>query len=58
MSPLSPTRSGKARISAKSVVADAYSWLHQVELSEHEVILLREHIERSLQMDDGEVRHD
>ena len=53
MTPLSPTkRAGTTRVQP---AVSPYQWLDRFQLSPDELKGLREHIERQLQMEDGEV---
>ena len=54
MTSLSPTRANTAR---KRPATSPYEWLNSLRLSEDELKALREHVERSMQLSDGEVHH-
>ena len=54
MTSLSPTRANTAR---KRPAISPYEWLNSLRLSEDEIKMLREHVERSLHLSDGEVAH-
>lgn len=53
MTALSPTRATLAR---KHPAISPYDWLNSLQLSSDEIKALRDHVERSMQLSDGEVQ--
>ena len=52
MTSLSPTKAVTAR---QRPATSPYDWLNSIRLSDDELKTLREHVERSMQLADGEV---